>query len=460
MSDDFRPARRPLGRRVSGWISRGTEKVDSYRTPLGLAVLAIGAFLAYTAFKATTGPPFLPEYKITVKVASDAPPLRKGQAVRVGGSLAGLIKDVRPDPKNGLTLVQVNLSKTAFRPLPADTTAFVRVHSIVYETYLGLQPGTSKQKLKDGDTLAAVARSGTDLLEVVQLFDKQAREDLSKTLVNAGFGLAGRGRDLNQALRDLPATSRYLGDQLRAATATRGALARLVSGGARTASGLRGRRPDDVGALIASGDRTFAATASRSAQLQEAIARLRPFEDEVLRTAPVATPALDEVARTATSLRPVLRNLRAQLPDLNRLATRGDALRTGFAALLGGGASGSAGGGGGGSVGTGTSTDGIANQVLVAARPVVRGLYPIQTALGPLNRSLATLLATVTPYLADIDQAGRRLQNATSIRYGRGSKPNAPALRLVPVLSGHPCQNPQPAPGDADKDKTINGACR
>ena len=96
----------------------------------------------------------------------------------------------------------------------------------------------------------------------------------------------------------------------------------------------------------------------------------------------------------------------------------------------------------------------------IAARPVVRGLYPIQTAVGPLNRSLDQLLAKVTPYIADIAEAGKRLQSATSIRLQSGRKPGAPVLRLMPVLSPHPCQNAQPAPGEADKDKTTGGACR
>src|SRR5204863_2073228 len=117
-----------------------------------------------------------------------------------------------------------------FRPLPVDTHAFVRVKSILYQTYLGLTPGTSSKTLKDGDTLPAVADSGTDLLEVVQLFDRKARENLSKTVVNVGFGVAGRGTELNGALRDLPATSSYAAAQLRAATKTPGAIRGLVVG--------------------------------------------------------------------------------------------------------------------------------------------------------------------------------------------------------------------------------------
>jgi ABC-type transporter Mla subunit MlaD len=460
MARDPRAPRPPLGRRISAWISVGSEKIDDYKTPLGLAVLAIVAFLAYTAFQATTGPPFLPKYRVTVKVPSDAPPLRRGQAVRVGGSLAGLINDVSPDTANNQTLVEINISKTNFRPLAVDTSAFVRVHSIVYETYLGLQPGTSKDKLKDGDTLPAPAQSGTDLLEVVQLFDRQAREDLSKTLVNVGFGTAGRGTELNGALRDLPATSSYLGDQLRALTKTPGALPALISGSARTSRGLRGERDDDVASFITSADGTFGAIAGKRDQLGRAIDLLRPFEDQVLATGPIAESALTEIARSSTALGPVVRNLNAQVPGLVRLARLGPQLRDGFAALLGGGAGGSAGGGGGGSVGTGTGTGGIADQVLVAARPVVAGLFPIQTAVGPLNASLDTLLANVNPYLPEITEAGKRLQSATSVRYGTGRKPGAPALRLVPVLSPHPCTNPEPTPGQAQGDKAPGGPCR
>lgn len=456
---DPRQPPHPGGRSFSGWVVRVSARIDDFKVPLGIAVLALGAFLAYTAFQATTGPPFLPKYRLTVKVPDDAPPVRKGQAVRVGGSLAGLINEVRPDTANHRTLVEVNISKTNFRPLPVDTTAFVRVHSIVYETYLGLQPGTSEKDLSDGDTLPAAAQSGTDLLEVVQLFDRQARADLSKTLVNVGFGAAGRGVELNGALRDLPATSRYLSEQLAALTKTPGALRSLIAGAARTSRGLRGERDGDVAGVVGSAARTFGAIDRRRDRLGQAIELLRPFEDQVQATGIVAEPALGEVARSAVALGPLVRNLNAQLPGLNRLARLGPQLRDGFAGLLGGGAGGSAGGGGGGSVGLGTGSTGVADEVLVAARPVVAGLFPIQTAVAPLNRLLEQLLANIQPYLSEITDAGRRLQSATSARHPGGRRPNAPVLRVVPVLTPHPCANPKPDPGEAQADRAPGRSC-
>ena len=104
-----------------------------------------------------------------------------------------------------------------------DTTAFVRVHSIVYATYLGAAARDLEGEAEGRRHAAGAWRSsGTDLLEVVQLFDQQAREDLSETLVNVGFGAAGRGTELNGALRDLPETWRETPtDQLRARPARR-----------------------------------------------------------------------------------------------------------------------------------------------------------------------------------------------------------------------------------------------
>lgn len=448
-----------FSRRISARVTAATERIDSFKTPLGLAVLAFAAFLAYTAFKATTGPPFLPAYRLTVNVPPDAPPLRKGQAVRVGGSLAGLITKVEPDPAAHKTRVEVNISKTKFRPLPVDTTAFVRVKSILYQTYLALTPGTSSEKLEDRDTLRAEAESGTDLLEVVELFDRQARENLSKTVVNVGFGVAGRGAELNGALRDLPATARYAAEQLRAATKTPGAVRGVIVGGAQTARGLRGQRDDDVAALIASAGQTFNTTARKSDQLRRSIELLRPFEDQVLATGPLAESTLGDAAATAEALGPVLRNLRSQLPGLVRLSGLGDELREGFAALLGGGAGGSGGGGVGGSGSGAGGSAGIANQVLAAARPIVYGLFPIQTAVGPLNESLAQLLATVKPYKPEIKQAGEFLKAVTSFRSNNGRNPGAPALRVVPVLTPHPCLNGDPAPGAAQQDVAKGGSC-
>jgi phospholipid/cholesterol/gamma-HCH transport system substrate-binding protein len=415
--------------RLSSRVARFTSRLDRHRTLLGVLVLGVGAFLAYVAFVSTTGPPFQGRYELKVNLPADAPVVREGQAVRVGGKLAGLISEVEPDREEGGTTVTANITKPEFRPLPEDTEAYVRVHSIVYETYLELLPGESSAELASGDAIGSPAASGTDLLEVVELFDAEARESLRASAVNAGFGVAGRGEELNAAFADLDGMSRRLADQLEAVTRDEGALAGLVEGAADTAEGLRGRAPDDVRALIGSGNATLATIAARQAELRRALELLRPFEDQFLETAPRLEPLLADVSDLAVELEPAVDSLGERLPALVRLLRLGPTLRREIVALTG-----------------------VVDPVLRGARPVIFGLFPTMTGLGPLNEDLDLLKATVEPYSAEIAQAGRRLTDATSHLFDKGLANGAPAGRVVPVLTPHPCLNPIPDPGEAQED--------
>jgi ABC-type transporter Mla subunit MlaD len=425
-------ARQPTragGSRLSQGVSKLTARLDRRTTLIGLVVLAIGMFLAYVAFQATTGPPFAARYQVKVSVPSDAPTLRVGQAVRVGGQLAGLISAVEPDRQTGGSTITANITKAPFRPMPEDTTAYVRVHSIVYESWLELRPGTSDRDLASGAELKTPATFGTDLLQVVKLFDQKTREELSQTAVNSGFGVAGRGVELNQALNDLPLLARNLSSQLRAATAQPGALADLISGAAQTFRGLRGNLPDDVSGLIDSADATFAVLAARSDDLRASIRLLGPFESQVLSTGPVAESVLTDLASVSRDLEPAVREINDDLPVINHLFGQGHTLREQTRRITK-----------------------VADPTLEAARPVVFDLFPVLTVLEPLNKNLAKLKATVEPYKPEIAQAGKRLADATGVRYPEGLAPGAPAGRVLPVLTPRPCVNPIPKPGKAQKD--------
>jgi ABC-type transporter Mla subunit MlaD len=292
--------------------------------------------------------------------------------------------------------------------------------------------------MEDGDTIAREhVSSGVDLLEVVQLFDQEARESLRGTVVNIGQGLAGRGEGLNAAAKDLEPLSANMRKQLEAATRDEGALGELVSGGAATTDALRGFRPDDVAGSISSGGAVFDAVASRREQLAQTIELLPPFQDEFLETAPVAIPTLNELADAAVELEPAVRSLNRALPKLNELLALGDELRT--ETIL---------------------TGELANPILKATIPVVRKIFPILAALdhpdrpGGLASDAKTVVAKVSPYIEDIIVAGQRLAEVTSQPFPQGSGPNAPpdgwpSGRVIPILTPHPCRNPYPEPGGA-----------
>ncbi len=412
-------------RRATRFISR----LDDHRLALGLLVFACAAVAAVIAFKATTGPPFQSAYRIKIALPEDAPIVRKGLAVRVGGKLAGLVSAVEPASQAGGRTITASITKARFRPLPTDSTAFVRVSSLLFNTYIELRPGRADDNLADGDQLPATAASGVDLLEVVRLFDSSTRAALQTTLKTSGVGSAGRGRGLNEALAALPSLSRNAAAQLRAATRDRGALERIVAGAANTAEGLRGRRPDDVSGLLGSTDTVLATVAGRHEELGTALQLLPRFEDELAKTAPLAVPLLDDVAASAHDLVPAVRSLNDQLPGIKRLFALGDVLRAEFGRIAG-----------------------AADPVLRTAAPVLYDLFPMVTAFVPLERGQGLIDAAIGPYADELHAVGARTKDVLTSSAG-GLAPGKPALRATVSLVPRRCYDPLPEPGEAAKQR-------
>lgn len=177
--------------RTASALRSATQRLARHKLLLGLIVAAIGLALAVVAWESVNGVPFQNRYKVQVEVAADSPILKEGDSVRVAGRFAGLITDVKPD--DGDVVVTAEL-RPEFAPLGNDATALVRVRSVVYLTYLEIDPGNVDDPMAEGGTIPlARTGSGVDLLEVVQLFDEKTRDALSRTVTTAGIGVAGGG---------------------------------------------------------------------------------------------------------------------------------------------------------------------------------------------------------------------------------------------------------------------------
>lgn len=418
MSEVRAPGR--LNRTLAGAARRLGERT----TLLGLIVLAVGLFLGYIAWISINGVPFQDRYRFAAVIPHDSPIVKEGDAVRIAGRLAGFVVEVEPHRDDVRVEMEI---EPGFAPIGSDARANVRVRSLVYLTYVEVLPGDRSQPLPEGGTIPlARTGSGVDLLEVVQLFDEEARDALRRTTYNTGVGLAGRGDELNAALRDLPATTRDLTAQLEAATATPGALARGIAGLARVVRGARGLRADDVAAGIASGSALFATVAGRATELGRAVELLRPVADELLATAPHADAVLADAAALSRELEPAVAELAAALPDVNRTLAMGDFLRIQTARLTA-----------------------QIDPVLVKAAPILRALRLTVASLGPLSRPLDLLVDTLDPYQRDIRLTGIGLRRTMTKRFPEGATaPNNPALRFSPVLTCHNNRVPYPEPGE------------
>jgi phospholipid/cholesterol/gamma-HCH transport system substrate-binding protein len=417
---------KPPGR-IQRAVYDTTKRLEGHTMALGLVASAIGLFLAWLGYTSISGVPFQDRYEVKLLVPSDSPILQKGDAVRIAGRLAGLITDVQPGDEPGATEISADL-RPAYAPIGMDAEATVRVKSLVYLSYLELDPGNIDDPLPEGGTLPlAQGGSNVDLLEVVELFDRESREALSNSIYNAGIGLADRGGELNASLEDLRVIADTGTPQLEAITSEPGAIARGIQGSARVARAATGERPDDVAGLVGSGSVTVGTIANRREELAAAIEELRPFEDEFLRTAPLLDPVLDDAIGLSVELDPVLRDLAATLPDLNRVLAMGGEIQAETARLTG-----------------------FLRPVLKATTPVLAGLQPTVASISEVVEPLDLLVSTVEPYAEDIRVSAEQVISATSKKFPT----NDPAgtenavLRFAPIFACHTHRNPYPEPGE------------
>jgi virulence factor Mce-like protein len=163
-------------------------------------IVIVAVFLSYNA---NNGLPFTPTYNINVQLP-EASGLQKGNQVRIGGTLVGIVSSLRPyeDPKTGrvTAIIGMKLQKSV-EPLPADTRAIVQSVSAVGLKYLSLIKGHSSQELKPDATIP-VSQTG-EPVEFAQLFDmfnQKTRNDSQIGLTSFGNGLAGRGIGINETI--------------------------------------------------------------------------------------------------------------------------------------------------------------------------------------------------------------------------------------------------------------------
>jgi ABC-type transporter Mla subunit MlaD len=410
--------------RVARTIVGATRRLERRTTLLGLGVAAVGLLLGWIAWSSVNGVPLQDRYEISAIVPRTSPILKEGDAVRIAGRLGGLITAVEPDEEN--VRVEMEL-EPGFAPVGEDARTNVRVKSIIYITYLEIYPGDTSKPLPEGGTIPVErSGSGVDLLEVTQLFDREARRTLSAATYNLGVGVAGRGRELNAALGDVKPTAEGLRSGLEAATSTPGAISESIRGLGATTRGLRGERPDDVAAGIASGSAVLGAVARRDDELGQALELLRPFSDELRATSPDARAFLDEVTRLTAALDPAVADLAVLLPAVNRVLGLGDVLRDETVRLTA-----------------------AINPFLRAAAPVLVTLRPTVASIEPLLAALDELVAGLDPYAEEIRLSSEGLISATETRYPEGATaPDTSALRFTPVLTCHKPRHPYPGPGE------------
>ncbi len=300
-----------LGRRKSNRFLTSNVFVGTVTT----LIVVVAVFLAYNA---NQGLPLVPTRTLHVEMVNGQELLR-GNEVREGGTRIGVVDRLAAGRLPGGTVGAVATLKLdpKLGALPVDSTATIRTRSALGLEYLDIQRGRSSRLIPDGGTIpVAQTQQQVELDQIYGIFDARTRAALQGNLQELGNAFAGRGADLNTAIRGLPRTLGLLAPVAANLADARTGLAALFPALERTAAAIA-----PVSARFA---RTFTSAADTFAALSADPQALGATIDKLPDTLSVGTasltaqlPFLRETAAFSKDLVAATVELRRALPDLN-----------------------------------------------------------------------------------------------------------------------------------------------
>jgi phospholipid/cholesterol/gamma-HCH transport system substrate-binding protein len=276
---------------------------------IALVVIVIGAFLAFTKDIPFTRP-F--ELKATFE---NAPPIQKGQAVRIAGVDVGQVSKVESAGEDSpAVVVTMKLDEEA---LPIHEDASVKVRPRIFfegNLFFDLRPGTpGAPEAEDGFTIPATQTAApVQLDQVLGTLTTNTREDLQKLLIGYGNALNGEpepGEDDDQdpdvqgetAAEALNDSLEFSADALR--------------GGAVVNEAFLGTELHDLSKLVGAQQKIFSALSGRERQLQDLITNFNITMAALADEQGNLRETIAELPDVIQAARPALDNLNAAFPD-------------------------------------------------------------------------------------------------------------------------------------------------
>ena len=271
-----------------------------------LAILVAGAAAVVLLVRSQPQPP---HYTVELDNAFG---LVGGADVKVAGVRAGQVTKMRVDWRTHRALVDFEIKRNGFGSLRKDVFCETRPQSLIGEYFLDCEPGTSRQKLRDGATIPVTHTASTIPADLVNdIMQRPYRERLRIILDELGAGVAGLGGDLNAAIRRASPALRETDKVLAILGRQRQVIANLTRDADTVVGDLAGNRRD-VGRFVVAAGRTASASAERRADIAAGVHRLPTFLREL-------RPTMAALGRAADAQDPALRNLDASARQLTRL---------------------------------------------------------------------------------------------------------------------------------------------
>jgi ABC-type transporter Mla subunit MlaD len=271
------------------------------------------------AYNANNGLPFVPSYKLSVRVPN-ANTLVPGNDARIGGVRVGIVESVEPvQEEDGSVYAKVDLKLDRdAKPLPKDSTVVVRSRSALGLKYLEINKGTSNEGYPEGSIvpLGEARPHPVEIDQFFNMFDEETREAAQENLVIFGNGLAGRGPDLNRAFGELRPVVERLEPVARNLASPKTGVGRLFRALSDTAAEVA-PVAETQAQMFVSLETTFGAFAAVARPfLQESISEAPPTFDTLIRTGPPIRSFLGHSAALFADLRPGIAALSESSPTV------------------------------------------------------------------------------------------------------------------------------------------------
>jgi ABC-type transporter Mla subunit MlaD len=299
----------------------------------GFALTCFGLLLfLWLAFG---GPiPLKPQgYRVQVAF-TDATTLADQADVRSAGVRIGRVVDKELAPDGARRTIATIELESKYAPMKADARAILRQKTLLGETYVEVTTGTrgaadvkEGARLPDGQVAQAV-----EFDELLSIFDKPTRTAFRGWMASAAQAGAGRGRDLSDALGNLPVLTENARGVVDVLDDRRAAMRDLVKNTGKTFGELTADE-DALTELTQRNAELFGELGRRRDALAASIRILPTFLDESkltlarLRTFSGNTePLIRDLDPVLDDLQPTLVSLRRLSPDLENLFDNVDPL--------------------------------------------------------------------------------------------------------------------------------------
>jgi phospholipid/cholesterol/gamma-HCH transport system substrate-binding protein len=279
-------------------------------TPFQAGLIAVVVIVIVTFLAFTKDIPFTKPYELKARF-TNAPPILKGQAVRIAGVDVGKVANV--EPVGGDSPAITVTMKLEDKALPIHRDARIKVRPRIFfegNLFFDVHPGTpSSPELDSGSTIPASQTSApVQIDQVLGTLKTDTRRDLQKLLVGYGGALNGQplpGEDADQDSSTKGETAgKALNDSLQYS-------AGALRGGAVVNQALLGAEAHDLSKLIGSQQKVFAALDTNEGSLKDLITNfnitmgaladestnLRRTIHELPRVLEAANPTLDALNR-------------------------------------------------------------------------------------------------------------------------------------------------------------------